>query len=279
MHHSIHVLWQFVSWSINRGCMIIRVITTVSNYASFLALCISDLIDREEKEKNAGSRGPYWPHTPRQQRFCAITNLRPAPSQENHSSTQSLPNAIHPSIHGLKLKQLQSPYSHPPRNGFRRKDHTRHCPRHLLESFRNRVQGTFHRRYRAFRQSLRCCCMRSVSENSTDPKGSVSSDRYNIQVIQLLLDSFAPFLAGSTIAAPIHAAADGFFLFGRIDCRPWFPGRREGSAAGGGFGTLARVDFGFQGCGFRFDDAEAAFDGVVRCACGLLVMVIEVNEM
>ena len=107
----------------------------------------------------------------------------------------------------------------------------------------------------------------------------VSSDEYNLHLFQLLLDWFAAFLAWSTIVALAHAAADGLVLLGRVGCRPGFPRRGEGSAAGGGFGTLARVDFGFQGCGFGSDDAESAFNGIVGRTCGLLVKVIEESEM
>ena len=107
----------------------------------------------------------------------------------------------------------------------------------------------------------------------------VSSDGYNLHLFQLLLDWLAAFLAGSTIVALTYAAADSLFLFGRVGCRLGFPRRRESSAAGGGFGTLARVDFGFQSCGFFFNDAESAFNGVIGCTCRLLVKVVEESEM
>ena len=106
-----------------------------------------------------------------------------------------------------------------------------------------------------------------------------SSDGYNLHLFQLLLDFFTAFLAGSASGALAHAAADRLVLLGRVGCRSGFARRSEGSAAGGGFGTLARVDFGFQGCGFGSDDAESTFNGVVGCACGLLVKVTEESEM
>ena len=104
-------------------------------------------------------------------------------------------------------------------------------------------------------------------------------DGYNLHLFQLLLDGFPAFLTGSARGALTHATAGCLVLFGRVGCRPGFARRREGSAAGGGFGTLARFDFGFQGCGFGFDDAESAFNGIVGRTCGLLVKVIEESGM
>ena len=100
-----------------------------------------------------------------------------------------------------------------------------------------------------------------------------SSDRYNLHFFQLLLDRFATFLARGNIVAFTHAAAGGLVLSGRAGCGSGFARRGEGSTAGGGFGALARVDFGFQGCGFGSDDAESTFNGVVGGTCGLLVKV------
>ena len=87
------------------------------------------------------------------------------------------------------------------------------------------------------------------------------------------------FLAGGASGALTHPTAGGLVLLGCVGCRPGFPRRRECSAAGGGFGALARVDFGFKGCGFCFDDPESALNGIVRRTCGSLVRVIEESEM
>ena len=96
-----------------------------------------------------------------------------------------------------------------------------------------------------------------------------------ILAVRLLLDpldAIATLLAGSAVALA-DTAAEGFLLLGRVCCGLWFAGRDVGrdGAAGRSFRAVAVVDFGFEGGGFFFDDAEAALDGVVGGACELSV--------
>ena len=88
-----------------------------------------------------------------------------------------------------------------------------------------------------------------------------------IPITRLLFDtlerssSSTALLAGSSFVL-VHTTADDFVLLGFLG------GVGHGyGTAGGSFRASAGVDFSFKNCGFLFDDAEPAFDGVVGGSC------------
>lgn len=104
-----------------------------------------------------------------------------------------------------------------------------------------------------------------------------------VPALRLLLDALdviATLLGGSAVALA-DTAAEGFLLSWRVCCGLWLPRRHVGGGypAGRRFRTVAVVDFGFEGRSFLFDDAEAAFDGVIGGACGLSAIVVKKREM
>lgn len=95
-----------------------------------------------------------------------------------------------------------------------------------------------------------------------------------VPALRLLLDALdviATLLGGSAVALA-DTAAEGFLLSWRVCCGLWLPRRHVGGGypAGRRFRTVAVVDFGFEGRSFLFDDAEAAFDGVIGGSWGIV---------
>lgn len=92
-----------------------------------------------------------------------------------------------------------------------------------------------------------------------------------LPIIELLFDAAvcgAALFGGGCLVLG-DAMADDFVFLGGVGRRLGFLGGAEhgGRTASGSCRTSAVVDFGFEGCGFLFDDAEAAFDRVVGGSC------------
>lgn len=104
--------------------------------------------------------------------------------------------------------------------------------------------------------------------------GSGDSGVEVILAIGFLLDALncSAALLGRSSVALVDATADSLLLLGGADSRLDLSRRgvRGDGTAGGGFGTIAVVNLGFEGGGFFLDDSEAAFDGVIGGSWGIV---------